>query len=566
MNKILSGSIFLMLLFAWLSSIMLGLSWDEYFHHINGLVRYNFLTSLGEIQKYEFRNNKFYPGLYDTISYALTQIVFFIDKKFYINNIDVLMHIVNVSFSSLSILGLYLLTKILFNKRIALITCLLTLLNPFFFGHMSINSKDIVIFFSFIWFSYYFYRYCVENEKTFKNLILFSFFIGFGCGVRLTFLVVIFPVVIIGFYYLIRRFRSDYFYLSKRLLKHISIAFLITVSLIMLCWPHFIVEINKGNFLSFLSLVVKNTINWLDGPKIGLINGEFYEVFNTPKSYFLSVITYRLPFYFTLLIITSYIFFFIKKSNLGSEIKNFNLNFLLINIVAFFPIILALFLKVNIYDNLRLFLFIVPIFSIIAALSLNLFFNSFKNSILSKTTLTFVSILFLLSLYRFVLLSPYQYTYVNYSYPKIEDSKGKFEHDYWGASYKELVKKIAAKYKKDEIKNFKIADCGGGDYTLIYYLNKYLGLKKTYSGIDVLDQATHIVMNNRSFLDIFENEHVQHLINRKNGSMLTKDMEKVTRAPNIMQTCFDYKKFNGEDVVTVYRDGLPLTIFREIKK
>ena len=140
-----------MLLFAWLSSIMLGLSWDEYFHHINGLVRYNFLTSLGEIQKYEFRNNKFYPGLYDTISYALTQIVFFIDKKFYINNIDVLMHIVNVSFSSLSILGLYLLTKILFNKRIALITSLLTLLNPFFFGHMSINSKDIIIFFSFIY-------------------------------------------------------------------------------------------------------------------------------------------------------------------------------------------------------------------------------------------------------------------------------------------------------------------------------------------------------------------------------------------------------------------------------
>ena len=555
-----------MLIFAWLSSIMLGLSWDEYFHHINGLVRYNFLTSLGEIQKYEFRNNKFYPGLYDTISYALTQIVFFIDKKFYINNIDVLMHIVNVSFSSLSILGLYLLTKILFNKRIALITCLLTLLNPFFFGHMSINSKDIIIFFSFIWFSYYFYRYCVESEKTFKNLILFSFFIGFGCGVRLTFLVVIFPVVIIGFYYLIRRFRSDYFYLSKRLLKHTSIAFLITVSLIMLCWPHFIVEINKGNFFSFLSLVVKNTINWLDGPKIGLINGEFYEVFNTPKSYFLSVIIYRLPFYFTLLIVTSYIFFFIKNKNLGSEIKNFNLNFLLINVVAFFPIILALFLKVNIYDNLRLFLFIVPIFSIIAALSLNLFFNSFKNSILSKTTLTFVSILFLLSFYRFVLLSPYQYTYVNYSYPKIEDSKGKFEHDYWGASYKELVKKIAAKYKKDEIKNFKIADCGGGDYTLVYYLNKYLGLKKTYSGIDVLDQATHIVMNNRTFLDIFENEHVQHLINRKNASMLTKDMEKVTRAPNIMQTCFDYKKFNGDDVVTVYRDGLPLTIFREIKK
>ena len=28
----------------------------------------------------------------------------------------------------------------------------------------------------------------------------------------------------------------------------------------------------------------------------------------------------------------------------------------------------------------------------------------------------------------------------------------------------------------EEIDKFKIADCGGGDYTLIYYLNKYLGV------------------------------------------------------------------------------------------
>ena len=131
MNKILSSFIFLMLFFAWWSSLTIGLSSDEYFHHINGLVRYKFLISLGEIQKYEFRNNQFYPGLYDTISYAFGQIIFFISKKFYTNNIDFVMHFVNISFSTLSILGLYLITKKLFNKKIALIASLLTLLNPF---------------------------------------------------------------------------------------------------------------------------------------------------------------------------------------------------------------------------------------------------------------------------------------------------------------------------------------------------------------------------------------------------------------------------------------------------
>ena len=151
------------------------------------------MTSLGEIQKFEWRNNFIYPGLYDTLSYALGQIVFLISREFYVNNIDVVMHTINISLT-LSIIGLYLLTKKIFGRRIALITLLLTLLNPFFFGHMGMNSKDIIVCFSFIWFCYYFYRYCVENDNIFKNLILASFFIGFGCGVRLALLMPILPI------------------------------------------------------------------------------------------------------------------------------------------------------------------------------------------------------------------------------------------------------------------------------------------------------------------------------------------------------------------------------------
>ena len=565
MNKILSSLIILMIFFAWWCALIIGLSWDEYFHHINGLVRYNFLTSLGDFQKFEFRNNKFYPGLYDTISYAFGQIFFFINKKFYVQNIDLIMHVVNISFSSLSILGLYLLTKEIFNKKIALFSVLLTLLNPFFFGHMGMNSKDIIVFFSFIWFCYFFYLYCKKEDKIFKNLILASLCIGFGCGVRLTFLIVIFPTIIIGFIFLIKKYKSNYLTLVKRLSLHIPIVFIITIFLVILCWPHFIVELQKGNFIEFTSLIIKNTINWIDGPKIGLINGEFYEVFNTPRTYFLDLIIFRLPFYFTLLLISTYFLTFSKKINTNDEIENFGKKFILLNIIAFFPILLALILRVNIYDNLRLFLFIIPFLSIISALALNYFFENFKNYTQIKVITVFIFFLFSLSFYRFVILTPYQYTYVNYSYLKLENSIGKFEHDYWGSSYKELVKKIKQKYSKEELKNFKIADCGGGDYTLIYYLNKYLGVKKTFSNIDVLDQATHIVMNNRAFLDVFENEHVKDLVDEK-GAMLVTDMEKVSRAPNIRQTCFDYKPFSGKNAVVVSRDGLPLTIFREVYK
>ena len=162
-----------------------------------------------------------------------------------------------------------------------------------------------------------------------------------------------------------------------------------------------------------------------------------------------------MPFYYTLSIIFTYLLFLTKNLLAQSQIKYFNQKFLLINIFAFFPIILALLLGVNIYDNLRLFLFIIPFFSLIAAFSIDQLFSTFKKSWLSKTSLAIVLILFSLSFYRFILLTPYQYDYINYSFIKFEDSKGKFEHDYWGSSYKELVSKIEKNTLKKKLRILK---------------------------------------------------------------------------------------------------------------
>ena len=385
MNRILIIIISFLIVFAWWSSLTIGLSTDEFFHHINGSKRYNFLTSFGADKNFQLRNNQFYPGLYDTFSYAIGQIILLINKKFYVNNIDIVMHFVNVVFSTLSLFGLYLFSKKIFNKEIALISVLLTLLNPFFFGHMGMNSKDIIIFFSLIWFIYYFYLYCVEDEKIIKNLLLSSFFLGFGCGVRLTFLVVIFPAVACGLIYLFNKYKSNYLDLIKRLFPHILIAFFITIFLIFLCWPHIYVAIKNDNFFSFLFTIIKNTINWNEGPKIGLLNGEYYEIFNTPKSYFLYFIFYRLPIYFSIILIFSYYLVCFGKLKIKNEINNFNRKFQIINLIALFPILLVLILSASVYDNIRLFLFVIPLFSIIASFSLyqllKTFNENFKNKI-----------------------------------------------------------------------------------------------------------------------------------------------------------------------------------------
>jgi hypothetical protein len=562
-KNILVSFITFLLLLAWWSSLTIGLSTDEYFHHINGLVRFEYLKTFGEFKDYKFRNNEFYPGLYDTFTYAIGQIILSISKEFYSNNIDFTMHLVNISFSSLSILGLYLFTKKIFSINIAILTSLLTLLNPFFFGHMGMNSKDLIIFFSLIWFCYYFYLYCTEDEKILKNLVLSSVFIGFGCGVRLTFVVIILPVIICGLIFLFKKYNLNFKYLIKRLLFHSLIAIIISLFFIILCWPHMIQEIKNDNFINFFSLIIKNTINWNDGPKVGLMNDQLYEVFNTPKTYFLSVVMYRLPFYFSLLVITSYLLIFTKRLYIKNKIKDFYKKFLIINIIGFFPILLALILSVNIYDNLRLFLFVIPFISLIAAFSIDHFLHNFNSSFNSKIFLTIIIILFSLFFYRFILLTPYQYAYVNYSNLNFKDSNEKWEHDYWGASYKELVFKIKKKYSKKELKNFKITLCSN-NRTLSYYLSKELGIRKVYTSKQDEIEANHVILINRATLDIFHPKiwpNVKHMVSEK-GVLELEDLEKLVRFPGVKKTCF--QQYKGTDEIVVSRNGVILSKLKKL--
>ena len=98
----------------------------------------------------------------------------------------------------------------------------------------------------------------------------------------------------------------------------------------------------------------------------------------------------------------------------------------------------------------------------------------------------------------------------------MKDINEKWEHDYWGSSYKELVLKMKNKYSKEEIKNFKITNCSG-DRTLKYYLSKELGINKLYRGTEEFE-ATHVVLINRTTLDVFNPKiypKINHLVDRK---------------------------------------------------
>ncbi len=139
-----------------------------------------------------------------------------------------------------------------------------------------------------------------------------------------------------------------------------------------------------------------------------------------------------------------------------------------------------------------------PFLSILASLTLYYFIVNFQNSFLNKVVILFIISLFSFFFYRFIILTPYQYTYVNFYYFKLNNSLNKFEHDYWGTSFKELVIKIKNNFPPSEISNFKFSVCGGDEDALRYYLMKYLDVNKIYDH----SMSTHIIMTNRASFDI----------------------------------------------------------------
>lgn len=517
--------IVIIIFFGLWNSLIIGASWDEPFHATNGIRRLRYLIYFGEYQNYQYANNQFYPGLYDTFSSSISYIIYKFFPSFHGNYFFNIKHFINFIFATISIYGLYSFIKLFTkNELLALLSSLFTILNPFFFGHMGINPKDTIIFFSLIWFLYFFYKY-ISKEKDLKNLIFFSIFIGFGCGIRISFLGLILPIILFGIINYIKTFKYSIGKFFKKKIFDIIICLVIILFLVLFTWPH----LHQGNFNLFLE-TIKNSIFWQAGPKLGLINGTFYETFNTPKTYFLSFLLFKMPIYQSLLFFISIIFIILKKDIFKKYINEFS-KFTFLNLfIIFFTVLLTIVLNVKIYDGIRLFLFLIPFFCTICAISIIYFFLKFKKNFLNLITFGVFIFLTFLSLNRLITFAPYQYSYLNYNFINLNIASNKFENDYWNTSWKELINNLPDEVDGKKINNSNVAVCGGDANIVRYYFLK----KNIKINITSIIDADFIIMTNRASFNI-----------------------------NDKRTCFN--TYKGQDLAIVKRKDLILSKFTKIK-
>ncbi len=501
----------LLLTYVLYCAVVIGMSWDEKYYHKIGEINLNYLLSFGSIEE-NFDQKFRFSTIYWSLSSLLSQVV---PEKFSVE----INHIINSFFGLMVLVGLYQITKKIFNKFIAKTSAVFLFFVPFFFGHLAINNKDIIITFSHIWIIYYLIKYLKKNFD-FRNrviiLLKISILSATGTGIQLLFLGSLIPALIIFLFCLI--------YFKNRKIHELVIDFTIFIIFFYLILVLFWVDTHNDIFIlpfKFLLDTFSLDVGW----PFNLTNGNYTFSGDVSNLYLLINYLYKLPEFIIFLYIVSCPIIIFKFKKLNKEFDKFLLKIFLLILVLVFPNLILVFIIYPIYDGLRLFLWSTPYLVIIPAIT---FYSIMNEKNLINKSLKFILFgLFAFHLLNFIKITPYHYTFLNYFSGSVEKRYQKFENDYWSVSLKEL---ILSSNLKDEKIFFSV--CGVNSYVAKFYM------KQRYKNVEYVDinTANYLIMTNRT------------LYSEKNKSI---------------SNCYD--EFNFENVAEVKRNGLVLSAIKKNK-
>ena len=204
---------------------------------------------------------------------------------------------------------LIILCKIFFNKIIGKITFVYIFFNPIFFGHMAMNSKDTIIAFSVVWFTYFTIRYLQKQNddgKRKRYINLSAICLALGIGARTSFVATLIPIIIllpleILFFktFINKRFSNEQFLLD------ISKVLLIAYLIIVFFWPQ-----THSNIFYLPFKLTLESFAYGYGVPLTLFDGKLLLSTELPKSYIVKNLFYKMPEYILLCYVLFILFFF----------------------------------------------------------------------------------------------------------------------------------------------------------------------------------------------------------------------------------------------------------------
>lgn len=334
------------------------------------------------------------------------------------------------------------------NKNFANLSTILFLTYPYILGHSFFNVKDVPFMSIWVLCTYYLIKNLNNffNKNTFKikDLLILSISTSFLLSIRVNGIIIFLEYLIFLIFYL-NVFKINLLSFVIKIKKELFLfitTFLITTYLF---HPNFWDDPKK-----FLDAIIFFSKHIQTVCTVTL--GECMPTQDLPPSYIFIWLLFKLP----ILILFGLILFPLLEKKLFLSKNNILILGSLITTVLSIILIFIIF-KVNLYDEIRQILFLMPLIFII---SLTLLFN-FKK----KLSNYLVSIFIIFFVVQNIKIFPYNYLWLNNFNILINVNKN-FELDYWGVSTKNI-----ASFLNSESADEKICIISNRNIGIKYYIS-----------------------------------------------------------------------------------------------
>lgn len=307
------------------------------------------------------------------------------------------------------------------DKSFSNLSTILYLTYPYLLGHSFFNIKDIP--FMSIWLINTFLIIKILNDLFYqdrlkkKDLLILGILTAYLLSLRISGILIFVEYFIFLIFYL-NNFKISLFKFLKINSKKLILFLLTSILFTYLFYPSF-----WSNPLGFLDAL--NFMGQHIQTVCTLTLGECMKAQNLPSSYLFIWMFFKLP---VLVLFGLFLFPIIEKKIFLKKNNVLILGSLICSVLTI--IFLLIFFDVNLYDELRQVMFILPLIFIISLVTI--YYLSRKISII------LISLCIVFFLFQNFKLFPYNYLWLN-NLNIFTEVNGNFEKDYWGVSTKEIA-------------------------------------------------------------------------------------------------------------------------------
>ena len=455
-----------------------GLTWDEEVQHIYGDLLLRWYATLGEDRgAVTFANLIYYGGFFEILAEAGARIL---PLGVYEGR-----HLVNVLFGLAGVLGTYCLARLLDTPRAAFFAGAFLLLLPEYYGHSFNNPKDIPLAAVSVW-------AMVAIAKGVQEIPFIPWRSIAGTALALGLLLAVRVGSAFYFFYLLVAWvgalllwhwnagteTRDFFRHAARLIAWLGVVVVGAWLVMLIFWPYAQVKPIEN---PLRGIFVASRFGW-DHPVRYM--GADYPARELPRSYLLVQIAIRLPEYFYLALLCGAIaaLLAVRRNRASWTLDRRVFGLPLVVLGVLFPIALAFVADSTVYDGMRHFIFVLPLLAVLAGVGLSRFLALAIARHWRLAGGAGVMLGAAVVLWDMVALHPYQSVYFNRVFVGgLPGAIGRFETDYWGASYREAARWVFTNVPPTAGRRTVVKNCSM-DFLSSYFIDEKREWKAGFSG------------------------------------------------------------------------------------